>query len=133
MSRSATTVTDHHNNEPLYNKDMSNILEIIANLEKRLWAQYGNPLASYKKTQDDVHMTYYVGKLVQELGHKWVSPKRISGEKEDIAYFSEKAMHDAFLAGRLIERKDMNDLRKTIRDEIKHELMETLQDAINEL
>jgi hypothetical protein len=101
---------------------MSDILKILDNLRDNLWNRYGNPFASYKQTQDDVHMTYYVGRLMEELGHKWISPSRIKGDREDRAYFSEKALHDAFLAGRLIERKANSDMRKNIIAELRGEL-----------
>lgn len=104
------------------------VLKIIDNLRIRLWAQYGNPFSSYKKTQDDVHMTYYVGKLMEEIGHQYIRPERISGSnKEDRVYYSEKALHDAFLAGRLIERKEMKNLREIIKEEIKEELKHQLE------
>jgi hypothetical protein len=104
------------------------ILKTIKELRERLFAKYGNPLEKYKETQDDVHMTYYVGTLMEELGHKWVSPSRISGEKVDRAHYSEKALHDAFLAGRLIERVDRAQMRKQVKEEIKAELADALED-----
>lgn len=101
---------------------MSDILEILNNLRNRLWASYGNPLANYKKTQHDIHNTYYVGKLMEELGHKWVAPAKIDGEHEDCAYYSEKALHDAFLAGQLLTKADNNKMRKSIIAELKSDL-----------
>lgn len=106
---------------------MKDILEVINNLRARLWNQYGNPLSSYKKTQDDVHMTYYVGKLMEELGYKYISPSRINGEKEDRVYYSESAIHDAFLAGQVLARKANDQLRREIRQELKAELMNELE------
>lgn len=103
---------------------MSDILEIIKNLETRLKVTYGNPLTNYKKTQDDVHMTYYVGKLMEEQGHKYVIPTG-----KDCAYYSENAMHDAFLAGRLIGKVDKKQMRKELIEELKGEM----HDAINNL
>lgn len=102
------------------------ILSIIETLTNNLFDKYGNPLKSYKKTQADVHMTYYVGKLMKELGHGWIGSNRISGEKENSAYYSESALHDAFLAGRLLERESREELRKEILEEIKHELKYTI-------
>jgi hypothetical protein len=104
------------------------ILEVIKNLEDRLFREYGNPLEKYVVTQSDIHMTYYVGRLMEELGHKHVMPSRIKGEHEDRAYFSEKALHDAFLAGRLIERKDRKEIRNTLIEEIKAELVNYVQE-----
>jgi len=109
---------------------MNDLLEMIQNLEKRLFAKFGNPLANYKKTQDDVHDTYYVGRLMEELGHKWVSPDRISGEHEDRAYYSEKALHDAFLAGRLISKASNKEMRDNIISELRGELHHAIDEMI---
>jgi hypothetical protein len=105
------------------------ILQIIKNLRDNLWAKYGNPLANYKKTQDDVHMTYYVGKLMEEQGHEYIMPDRIKGENEDRVYYSERALHDAFLAGRLLARAD----RKTLKAELIIELKAQLRDAVDDI
>ena len=48
---------------------MSDVLKMVNELRDRLFASYGNPLATYKKTQHDIHMSYYVGKLMEEQGH----------------------------------------------------------------
>lgn len=109
-------------------KKETDILEIIKNLENRLWAEYGDPLKDKKPTQSDVHMTYYVGKLMEERGHKWVSPSRISGEKEDRAHYSEKALHEAFRAGMEISKANHAAIRKQIREEIKEEMISSLED-----
>ena len=98
------------------------ILKVIDDLRNRLWAKYGNPLAKYKKTQDDVHMTYYVGRLMNELGHKHISPKAIKGDHEDRAYYSESALHDAFLAGRLLSKADHAVMRKNILESVKSDM-----------
>jgi hypothetical protein len=97
-------------------------LKIIDNLRRNLFEKYGNPLATYKKTQDDVHMTYYVGRLMKELGHAYIMPEEIRCDHEDRVYYSEKAIHDAFLAGRLIERKDRAEMKKELIAELKHDL-----------
>lgn len=98
------------------------ILKVIDDLRNRLWAKYGNPLAKYKKTQDDVHMTYYVGHLMDELGHKHISPKSITGDHEDRAYYSERALHDAFLAGQLLSKADHVAMRKSILESVKSDM-----------
>lgn len=108
---------------------MSDVLEVIKNLENSLWATHGNPLSNYTKTQHDVHMTYYVGKLMEEQGHKWVSPNQIKGEHEDRVYYSEKALHDAFLAGQLLAKADNKKLRASIISELRAEL----HDAVDNL
>jgi hypothetical protein len=104
------------------------VLKIIKDLEDRLFAEHGNVLAKYKETQDDVHMTYYVGKLMEENGHKYVMPERISGEHEDRVYYSEKALHAAFLAGRLIERTEREKMRGNILMGLKREIIEYIED-----
>lgn len=98
------------------------VLKMIKELEERLFKNYGNPLATYKKTQDDVHMTYYVGRLMEELGHTYIMPDDIRCEHVDCVYFSEKAIHDAFLAGRLIGNKERAQMRKELIEELKHDL-----------
>ena len=98
------------------------ILKVIDDLRNNLWARYGNPLAKYKKTQDDVHMTYYVGRLMDELGHKHISPKSITGDHEDRVYYSESALHDAFLAGRLLSKGDHAAMRKNILESVKSDM-----------
>ena len=105
---------------------MSDLLNILNNLRDRLWNEFGNPLAKYKKTQNDVHMTYYVGRLMEELGHKWIRPQSIRGEHEDRVYYSESALHDAFLAGQLLAKKD----NVKMRAELIHQLRVEMIDAI---
>ena len=109
---------------------MTDTLEVLKNLENRLFAKYGNPLANYKKTQDDVHNTYYVGRLMEELGHKFVMPERISGEHEDRAYYSEKALQDAFLAGRLMSEASNKEMRNQIISELRGELHHAIDEMI---
>lgn len=98
------------------------VLKIIKDLEDNVFKKYGNPLSSYKMTQDDVHMTYYVGRLMGELKHDYIPPEKIMGEHEERVYYSERAIYDAFLAGRLIERKERSEMRKELVEEIKKEL-----------
>lgn len=105
---------------------MNDTLELIKNLTNRLWAMYGNPLANYKKTQHDMNNTYYVGKLMSELGHKWVAPDQIKGEHEDCAYYSEKALHDAFLAGQLLTKADNLEMRQSLLSALRVELRDAL-------
>lgn len=107
---------------------MSDVLEVINNLTNRLWAKFGNPLANYKQTQNDIHMTYYVGKLMEEQGHKWIRPSQINGEHEDRAYYSEAALHDAFLAGQLIAKANNEEMRRVIIDELRSELHQAIDD-----
>ena len=103
---------------------MSDVLKMVNELRDRLFASYGNPLATYKKTQHDIHMTYYVGKLMEERGHEWVSCKMKNGETS--AHYSEQALHDAFLAGQLLSKQDARELRKNILEEVKAEMREAI-------
>jgi hypothetical protein len=102
--------------------DILQTLKDLKDLRERLFTSYGNPLANYKKTQHDVHMTYYVDRLMEELGHKWIQPQSIRGEYEDRAYFSEKALNDAFLAGQLLAKADNAEMRAAIISELRAEL-----------
>ena len=104
------------------------ILQIIRTLRDKLWFKYGNPLANYKKTQDDIHMTYYVGRLMEEQGHEYVMPDRIKGEHEDRVYYSERALHDAFLAGQLLARADRKTLKAELILDLKHQLRHAVDD-----
>jgi hypothetical protein len=100
---------------------MSDVLKMIKELEDRLFVSYGDPLANYKETQHDIHMTYYVGRLMEERGHEYITPK-----DKDCVYYSEKAIHDAFLAGQLLARMDARELRKRIVEELKAEMHEAI-------
>ena len=102
---------------------MSEVLKMVQELSDRLFASYGNPLANYKKNQHDIHMTYYVGRLMEERGHKWIS---LVQNGESCAHYSEKALHDAFLAGQLLAKQDTRELRKKIVAELKAEMREAI-------
>ena len=102
---------------------MSDVLKMVQELCDRLFASYGDPLANYKKNQHDIHMTYYVGRLMEERGHKWIS---LVQNGESRAHYSEKALHDAFLAGQLLAKQDTRELRKKIVAELKAEMREAI-------
>jgi hypothetical protein len=102
---------------------MSDVLKMINELEDRLFASYGDPLATYKKTQHDIHMTYYVGKLMEVRGHKDVLLK-VDGK--DTTYYSEKALQEAFLAGQRTGAVDRKKMREDIIEEVKAEMREAL-------
>ncbi len=68
-------------------------------------------------------MTYYVGRLMEARGHKWIFLVQ-NGEKR--AHYSENALHDAFLAGQLLARQDTRELRKQIVADLKAELHEAI-------
>lgn len=101
---------------------MEDILKVIDDLRNRLWVKYGNPFVKYKKTQGDIHMTYYVGRLMEELGHKHILPIAIKGDHEDRAYYSERALHDAFLAGQLLAKAESKAMRKNILESVKSDM-----------
>lgn len=109
---------------------MSDILEICKNIEDQMFAKYGDPISKVKGNREldneRIRFTYYVSRLMQERGHKWISPSQISGEHEDRAYYSEKALQEAFEAGMLLAKGDAAKMREQIRNEIKNELMEQI-------
>lgn len=76
------------------------VLAIVADLTDRLWTRYGDALAE-PKTQDEVHMTYYAGEVLRRNGHQWFKAPGVEG-----ACYTERAMQDAFTAGRRIGRKE---------------------------
>lgn len=85
---------------------MADVLEMIRSLKDRLWAEYGDAL-SREKSQDEVHMTYYIGDLLERRGHKWFS-------HEGSAAYTEKAMHDAFIAGLRIGKREADQIATRI-------------------
>jgi hypothetical protein len=110
---------------------MNDILKICNDLETQMFNKYGDPIVNGRKSQDEserVRFTYYVSKLMEVRGHKWVRPAQISGEHEDRAYYSEKALFEAFEAGMLIAKSDAAKMREQIRLEVKQELMSALED-----
>jgi hypothetical protein len=110
---------------------MTDILKITKEIEDRLWARYGDPLSKKTQSWDDsdrIQHTYYVSRLMEERGHKWVSPKNLNGAKEDSAYYSEKALQEAFEAGRMIAKAENLEMRKALKAEIKAELMNALEE-----
>lgn len=109
---------------------MNDILKICKEIETQMFNQYGDPIANGRKSQDErerIHFTYYVSKLMEVRGHKWVRPAQISGEHEDRAYYSEKALFEAFEAGMLIAKGDAAKMREQIKREVKAELMDQLE------
>ena len=106
------------------------ILQICKEIETQMFAKYGDPIAKVKGRELDserIRFTYYVSRLMKERGHKWIRPAQISGEHEECAYYSEKALQEAFEAGMLIAKGDAAKMREQIRREVKEELMEELQ------
>lgn len=107
---------------------MSDILKIINDLRNRLWVKYGNALSS-AYSQDEIHLTYYAGKVLEENGHNhiFIENGKIKGELNDnVTFYSEKAMHAAFIAGRRVGLKEGEAISKTNRKEL-------IQDLISEL
>lgn len=92
---------------------MTDVLDVIKKLKEDLWKKYGNPITGYPYTQEEVHLTYYVSRLLDETGH---------GCSVDYKY-TEKAAHAAFIAGYRIGR------RKAV--EMANEIVESrIDDAI---
>jgi len=112
-------------------QQMSDILKICQEIEDRMFATYGDPIAKVKGNRaldsDRIRFTYYLSRLMKERGHKWIRSAQISGEHEDSAYYSEKALQEAFEAGMLISKGDAAKMREEIRREVKEELMEELR------
>jgi hypothetical protein len=77
---------------------MSDVLKVIADLKARLWAEFGDVLKS-PNTQDETHMTYYLGDLLQRNGHP--HSRHVGG-----TYYTEAATQAAFIAGMRIGRRD---------------------------
>ena len=102
---------------------MRDVLKMIKELEDRLFASYGDPLATYKETQSDIHMTYYIGKLMEVRGHKDILLK-VDGK--DTTYYTERALQEAFLAGKLIGAVNRAAMRKQIIEEVKAEMREVV-------
>lgn len=67
---------------------MSDILEVIARLRESLWERYGNVLKK-PYSQREIHMTYYVNKVLEDTGYEMNSDYR----------YTETATNAAFIAG----------------------------------
>ena len=65
---------------------------------------------------------------MEEQGHECVMPAAIKCEHEDRVYYSERALHDAFLAGQLLARADMKKLKAELILELKHQLRHAVDD-----
>ena len=106
----------------------NDILNTINNLRDSLWAQHGDVLAKNSELHDRVRMTYYVGRLMQERGHKPVLTGHINAtDKLDCAYYSEKALQEAFEAGRHIHRISASQMRRDILAELKQEMIYSIE------
>lgn len=111
---------------------MSDVLKMFKDIEDQMFAKYGDPIAMVKGNRgldhERIRFTYYVSRLMQVRGHEWVRPEQIRGEHEDLAYYSERALQEAFEAGMLIAKGDAAKMREQIRCELKQELMGALQE-----
>ncbi len=87
------------------------VLKAIDELRERLWSRYGNAL-NRDYTQDEVHMTYYAGKVLEHAGYKWFNSEGVEG-----ACYTEKAMQAAFIAGLRVGQQDAQKLAESIADE----------------
>jgi hypothetical protein len=107
---------------------MSDILKMVNDLSDNLWKRFGDPISNNRQKNDSsydsdrIRMTYYVSRLMEERGHKYVSSSRISGDKEDRAYYSERALQEAFEAGRLLAKADALEMRKAIISTLRYEM-----------
>jgi hypothetical protein len=94
---------------------MTDILDVIRKLKADLWQRYGNVLKkSY--TQNEIHMTYYVSKVLEESGYELNSDYR----------YTEAATNAAFIAGLRIGQMDAKEQANAI-------VADRLEDAINVL
>lgn len=109
---------------------MSDILKICKEIEDKMFATYGDPISKIKINRaldsERIRFTYYISRLMQERGHKWILPSQIRGEHENRAYYSETALQEAFEAGMLIAKGDAAKIREQIHNEIKNELIEKI-------
>lgn len=108
---------------------MSDILKIINDLRDRLWAKYGNVLAA-PYSQDEIHLTYYAGKVLEENNHNhiFIEKGKIKGELNDnVTFYSEKAMHAAFIAGRRVGLNEGKAISETNRKELIQSLIYELE------
>lgn len=86
------------------------VLKIIEDLKNRLWEKYGNVLKN-ELSQDDIHMTYYVGVLLEKNGYQY---KVFDGE----TYYTENAMQAAFIAGLRVGRKDIDEVANVVNERL---------------
>lgn len=100
---------------------MSDVLEIIRKLKDRLWSEYGNVLEK-ARSQDEVHMTYYVSDLLERRGHSWFKHDGIEG-----ACYTEKAMQDAFTAGLRIGKREAEEIANRIVEDRMDDAVRALQ------
>jgi hypothetical protein len=98
---------------------MSDILKIINDLTQRLWAKYGNTLER-KYSQEEIHLTYYAGEVLRKNGHEY---KVFNGE----TFYTEKAMHAAFIAGFRVGLKEAYKDAKIQKIALIDELISELQ------
>lgn len=110
---------------------MSDVLKLCKDIKDRMFAEYGDPISKVKSNRDldseRIRFTYYLSRLMEERGHKWIRPNQISGEHEDRAYYSERALQEAFEAGMLIAKTDRAKIYASLKEEIKDHLMEELR------
>lgn len=87
------------------------LLKVIADLKDRLWKEHGNVLVQ-PFTQDEKHLTYYLGDLLERNGFKH---ETIEGR----VFYTEKAAQQAFIAGLRLGAREADAIAETIvRDRI---------------
>ena len=85
---------------------MTDVFKIIENLKVNLMKKYGNVLLK-EYSQDEVHMTYYAGDILERQGHKYVV-------SDGVTMYTEKAMQDAFVAGLRVGKRDAQGIADNI-------------------
>ena len=85
------------------------VLETIRRLKDRLWAEYGDVLQR-DNTQDEKHMTYYIGDLLERRGFEWF-------KSDHGTAYTEAAMQAAFIAGLRIGQREAKQIADRIVDD----------------
>lgn len=81
--------------------------------------QYGDPLVR-PRNQSEIHDTYYIGELLRSRRHKHTV---IGGE----TFYSERAMQDAFTAGKRLGRDEGRKLAEVDKAALIDDLIEELK------
>jgi len=100
------------------------VLKVIDGLRNRLWTKYGNVL-DQKYTQLDIHMTYYAGEVLQKNGYDYV-------KIDDKVFYTEKAMHAAFIAGLRVGRMDAEQMAIDMTNERVYDAIQVLRGIQND-
>ena len=113
---------------------MPDVLKIIENLRNSLWSKYGDVLARVY-TQEEIHLTYYSSDILKKHDHNhiFIRGGKIEGDiGGNVTFYSEDAMHAAFIAGRRIGLQEGADNSKLGREELIDRLIGELSDLKGE-